>query len=326
MVAQNTADGRDSAEAVSFSQRYKSRWDGAATVRCGPRPLPDLANESGDYFPELRQPLAMHPDVAALGPNARRFALVQSAYKYMNDVALTETEVVSRTATAIANGRVAANLPQDFRQIALTVVVDEAYHALVARDFIAAVEAATAIASLPLPDCTELSQAIELAHAKLAPAMHDDFDVMALCIAENTLTKEIVDLSCAGSELAKSFSQVLKDHLADEVRHAAFFQRVLAQHWQDLPTDRRDALAAVLPDFLLRYLNVETQRGFDASILAALEVAPAAAATIVEDLHGGFALGPRHPMLRAIVAMLDRVGILAYGPVRTALGDRGLIA
>lgn len=326
MVATSTATGRESERPVSFSHRYKERWDRAATVRCAQRPAPEAATENGDYFPELRQPLAIHPDVVALGAEARRFALVQSAYKYMNDVALTETEVVSRTAIAIANGRVAANLPMEFRQVALTVVVDESYHALVARDFIAAVEKATAIASLPLPSSTELSQAIDLAHGLLDPALHDDFDVMALCIAENTLTKEIVDLSCAGGDLAQSFARVLKEHLADEAMHAAFFQRVLAQHWQDLPASRRDALAAVLPDFLLRYLSIGTQRRFDAAILAALGVAPAAAEKIVEDLHGGFVLGPRHPMLRGIVSMFERAGILAHPPVRTALGGRGLIA
>ncbi len=273
----------------------------------------------------MRQPLATHPDIADLGEAARSFALVQSAYKYMNDVALTETEVINRTAIRIANGRVASALPAEVRQIALTVVVDEAYHALVARDFIAAVHRSTGIEPLPLPSETELSLAIEQVHGELDPALHDDFDVVAICIAENTLTKEIVELS-RDSELATPFLEALQDHLADEAMHAAFFQRVLATHWQALTDERRAALAAVLPSFVTHYLNVEIQRGFDASILRALGLDETKVQSVVDDLHGGFRLTPRHPMLASILAMFERVGVFALGPARDAFRASGLLS
>lgn len=310
---------------MSFSQRYQERWDRASTVRSRPRRRPSGAAGEGDFFPCVRQPLAIHPDVADLGETARTFALVQSAYKYMNDVALTETEVINRTAIRIANGRVAAALSDEVRQIALTVVVDEAYHALVARDFITAVRQSTGIQPLPLPPETELSLAIEALHGELDPALHDDFDVVAICIAENTLTREIVELS-RDSELATPFLEALQDHLADEAMHAAFFQRVLATHWQALSDERRAALAAVLPAFVAHYLNVEIQRGFDASILRALGLAEPQVLQIVEDLHGGFRLTPRHPMLASILAMFERVGVFALGPARGAFQASGLLA
>ena len=293
-------------------------------MRSRPRRRPQGDAADGDYFPVIRQPLTIHPDVIDLGENARTFALVQSSYKYMNDVALTETEVINHTAIRIANGRVAAILPSDVRQVALTVVIDEAYHALVARDFIVAVNESTGISPLPLPDQTELSLAIEAAHDELDVALHDDFDVIAICIAENTLTKEIVDLS-RDSNLATPFVEALSDHLADEAMHAGFFRRLLAMHWESLTETTRDSLATVLPRFVGRYLNVSIQRTFDASILCALDVAPDRVEAILEDIYGGFTLSARHPMVVSIVALLDKAGVLSHSPTRSAFQAHRLL-
>jgi len=309
---------------IGFIERYQDRWDRRATVRSRPRRRPRGEAASGDYYPVMRQPLTIHPEVTALGEQARTFALVQSVYKYMNDVALTETEVVSAAAIGIANGRLGPGLSEEMRQIALTVVVDEAYHALVARDFIIAVQASTGIVPLPPPADTELSRALSATLAELPVALHNDFRLLAVCIAENTLTQEIVELSREG-ELATAFVEALADHLADEAQHAVYFQKVLAAAWAELDEARRRPLGQALPDFIGRYLNIEIQSAYDAAILRALGLSQSRIEPLLQEIHGGFVLGPSHPMVANILRLLERTGVQGHEPTRRALIAHSLL-
>ncbi len=310
--------------ATSFIERYRDRWDQRATVRCRPRRRPAESTQAGDYFPVVRQPLTIHPEVIALGPEARTFVLVQSNYKYMNDVALTETQVVSAITLRIANGQIGDGLPAAMRQIAMTVVVDETYHALVARDFIAAVQGATGIEPLPLPPEIELARAIKAAHAALPAELHDDFDVLAVCLAENTLTQEIVGLSRDG-DLATPFLEALSDHLADEAQHAAFFQSLLTSFWSGLDAGRQQQLGAVLPTFIGLYLSLDIQSEFDSAILRAIGAPEQRIDKILQETHGGFELGPNHTMVQNICRLLDKTGVLGHEPTREAMAARGLL-
>lgn len=313
------------AVSAKFLETYQDRWDRRSTIRSRPRRDPAGDAGLGDYYPIVRQPIAIHPEVTGLGGEAIAHILVQSSYKYMNDVALTETEVVNRTAIRIANGRLAFDFPDIVRQIALTVVVDEAYHALVAREFIRHVELRTGIAPVALPTETELSRAITATKSVLVPELHDDFDVIAICIAENTLTQEIVDLS-GESNLATPFVEALSDHLADEAQHAAFFQGVLDLYWNGIPESHRRALGAALPPFIRAYLNVALQRSFDADVLSALGVPADRVTRIVDDTHDDFGLGPQHPMLANILTLLDKARVFTHAPTRDAFAAQSWIA
>jgi hypothetical protein len=313
------------AVSAKFLETYQDRWDRRSTIRSRPRRDPAGDAGRGDFYPIVRQPIAIHPEVAELGRDTIARILVQSSYKYMNDVALTETEVVNRTAIRIANGRLAFDFPDIVRQIALTVVVDEAYHALVAREFIRHVEQRTGIAPISLPNETELSRAITATKSVLTPALHDDFDVIAICIAENTLTQEIVDLS-AETNLATPFVEALSDHLADEAQHAAFFQGVLDLYWNGIPESHRRELGSALPAFIRAYLNVTLQRGFDTDVLTALGVPAGRVTRIVGDTHDDFDLGPQHPMLANILTLLDKAKVFTHAPTRDVFVAQSWIA
>ncbi len=75
----------------------------------------------------------------------RDYALVQSLYKFINDVVIFETEIVDRTARSIAKDHFTIRFPFACRYDAMTVVVDEDYHALVAMDFMQQTIALTGI-------------------------------------------------------------------------------------------------------------------------------------------------------------------------------------
>lgn len=91
--------------------------------------------------------------------------MIQSLYKFINDVVIFETEIVDKTARSIAKDNFAIRFPFACRYDAMTVVVDEDYHALVAMDFMQQTIALTGIQPIELPLEIELSRAIPAALA-----------------------------------------------------------------------------------------------------------------------------------------------------------------
>lgn len=78
--------------------KLQERWEKRATVRSRPRNVFDSVHslsEGGYFFPRSHQPLSIHPKVVELGEEAINYLLVQSLYKYSNDIATIETRVVN---------------------------------------------------------------------------------------------------------------------------------------------------------------------------------------------------------------------------------------
>ena len=301
---------------------YRARWERKAMARTTPRRvLPELRGD-GHHYPLFRQPLCVHPAVRARGESVVDEILLQSCYKYMEDIALTETEVVSRITARIANARSRYEFPREVRQVALTVMTDEAYHAYVARDFLDQLAHLTATPAIDHPRETELSTALTETMRGLPPDFHGEFEFLAVAIAENTLTREIVDLR-TDPKLDEAFQLALSDHLGDEAQHSGFFQLFLGLFWHQLEPERRAIVGRALPGFLRGYLGVGVQQGFDAALLASVGFGPREAAQIVEDCHDGFEVGPGHPMLRNILRLLNAAGVLDDLPTRAAFAEAG---
>ena len=142
-------------------------WESRATIRT--RPRRQVEDDQRLIYPLSRQPLVLSETFMRECPQQRDFALTQSLYKFINDVVIFETEIVDRTARRIAKDRFAIRFPFACRYDAMTVVVDEDYHALVAMDFMQQTIALTGVEPMALPEEIELSRAIPAALA-LAPA------------------------------------------------------------------------------------------------------------------------------------------------------------
>ena len=287
------------------------------------RVLPELRGD-GHHYPLFRQPICIHPMVMAKGEKVVEEILLQSCYKYMEDIALTETEVVCRVTMGIANGRSRYDFSREIQQIALTVVTDEAYHAYVARDFLDQLAQITSTPAINHPRDTELSVSMAETMRRLPPELHGEFEFLAVAIAENTLTREIVDLR-ADPRLDEAFHIALTDHLGDEAQHSGFFQLFLGLFWQQLEPERRAIVGRALPDFLKGYLGVGVQQHFDAAVLTSLGFSERDTAQIVEDCHDGYELGPQHPMLLNILRLLRNAGILDDEPTRAAFIEARLL-
>jgi hypothetical protein len=308
-----------------FLLQYRGRWNDRALVR-NKRPKPDVSNAGPeDFFPIGRQPLMSHPQVMELSEDVHRIVLIQSSYKYMNDIAMTEMDPVIESSMRIASDGFSFRFPAIHKSIALTIAVDESYHALVARDYMEDVEKVTGLKPLPMPEGTDLRRAAAGAKALLPYQLRDGFDIITVSIAENTLTREIIELLRTQPDQSP-FGVTVREHLSDEAQHCGFFLRLLRFYWRSLSNADRDALGEHLVPFVRAYLSTNTEEAFARSILGSIGFSREEASGIIADVYGGFKLGTWHPMLASITDLLRGAEILNHESVRHSFAEAGWLA
>lgn len=285
----------------------QAAWEKRATVRTKPRLIYDLT-QRGYFFPRSHQPLSVHPFVEELGNEAVDYLLLQSFYKYVNDIAIIETRVVNQTILNVIHNSLAIDFSYTQKINLHTVMIDEAYHAYVVYDAMQQIQQHTGIPALALPLSIEIEYALTGIKQKLAPAYHSLFELIAVCLAENTLTKEIITMVDA-EETHPFFQQLICDHLADESRHAGLFFQVLQFAWSTMSGEQRQEIGRVLPEFLNLYLSNKVQMDFDRAVLSHLGLSTAAVNEALDDVYGDFQLTRHHPKLKNILTIMQKAGV-----------------
>ncbi|PJK35494.1 aminobenzoate oxygenase [Pseudomonas sp. S10E 269] len=294
-------------------------WERRATIRTRPRRL--LEDDDKLIYPLCRQPLVLCATFIEHCPQWRDFVLAQSFYKFINDVVIFETEIVDQTARSIAKNRFSVPFPLACRIDAMTIVVDEDYHALVALDFLQQTVAMTGIQPLALPQEIELSRALPAAQAQVPPHLHDAVALIGVAIAENTVTHDVAAFSKDASVKA-SVRGLMADHLADEGRHAQFWTRLVRLYWQAASADDRDSIAKVLPIFLARYLTNDLQKNFDLQLIDHLDISSPLRNALRDEVAAlAFPITRQHPLMGNILGFLQHSGLLQTPSVAQGLTD-----
>ena len=283
-------------------------WENKATVRAKPRIVFEK-NQGGYFFPLSRQPLSLHPLVEDLGADSLTYLLAQSLYKYTNDFAIIETKVVNQSIFSVMSNSLVIDFSPEQKINLSTIMVDEAYHAYVSFDAMLQIQEHTNIKPLPLPKTIEIELAIKAIKDKLDPLYHGEFELIAVCLAENTLTKEIVAM-LDQDETHPFFQQLIHDHLSDESRHAGIFFHLLEYLWRALPEDYKRSIGRILPEFLTLYLSSAVQIEFDTRVLIQLGLTSCQVDEIINDTYGNFQVTQHHPMLKNIISILNKAGVL----------------
>lgn len=305
----------NSADYRSFAED----WERRATIRTRPRRL--LENDDRLIFPLCRQPLVLNATFVEHCPQWRDFVLTQSFYKFINDVVIFETEIVDKIARSIAKNRFTLPFPLACRIDAMTVVVDEDYHALVALDFLQQTIELTGIQPLELPTQIELSRALPAAQALAPQHLHDAVALIGVAIAENTVTHDVAAFSRDDSVKA-SIRGLMADHLFDEGRHGQFWTRLVRLYWQAASPADRDSIAPVLPIFLAHYLTNELQKSFDLQLIDQLDVSADVRHALRADMAAlEFPITRHHPLIGNIMGFLQHSGLLQTPSVALALAD-----
>lgn len=296
---------------------FATDWEHRATIRTRPRRL--LEDDDKLIYPLCRQPLVLSASFLEHCPQWRDFVLVQTFYKFIHDVVIFETEIVDKTARGIAKNRCSIPFPAACRYDAMTVVVDEDYHALVALDFMQQTLEQTGIAPLELPATIELSRAIPIAQAQAPAHLQDAVELICVAIAENTVTHDVAAFAKDDS-VKQSVRGLMADHLADEGRHANFWTCLVRLYWQTASEEDRHCIARVLPIFLQHYLTNDLQRDFDLRLIEHLDISPHARAALRVEVNAlAFPITHQHPLISNIMGLLRRSGLLQTPCVAQAL-------
>jgi len=296
---------------------FADQWERRATIRTRPRRT--LEADDRLIYPLSRQPLAISAVLQQACPDQRDFVLVQTLYKFINDIVIFETEIVDKTARGIAKGRFGLPFPLPCRYDAMTVVVDEDYHALVAMDFLQQTIASTGVTPIDMPEEIELSRAIPAAMAQAPERLQAAMELICVAIAENTVTNDVAAFA-KDDTVKPSIKGLMADHLADEGRHSGFWTDLTRFYWATAPQADREAIAACLPTFIEHYLTNDIQKDFDLRLINALPVQPSVAAALREEVTSlAFPIGPQHPLVVNIVRFFKRSGLLEAPCVQVAL-------
>ncbi|MCS3472930.1 hypothetical protein M2401_006696 [Pseudomonas sp. JUb42] len=304
-----------SEEYVSFVDA----WEGRATIRTRPRRI--VENDQKLIYPLSRQPLVLSETFTRECPQLRDFALVQSLYKFINDVVIFETEIVDKTARSIAKNHFAIRFPFACRYDAMTVVVDEDYHALVAMDFMQQTIAMTGIEPIELPGEIELSRAIPAALAMAPEHLLSAVELICVAIAENTVTNDVAAFAKDDS-VKQSVKGLMADHLLDEGRHSGFWSRLVRIYWHTATDADRECIARIMPVFIAQYLTHAIQKDFDFRFIEHLAVSEAVKQALKEETSAmAFPINRHHPLIGNIIRFFKASSMLDAPCVQQALAD-----
>jgi P-aminobenzoate N-oxygenase AurF len=300
-------------------QSFADAWEQRATIRTRPRRV--LEDDERLIYPLSRQPLVLSETFLRECPEQRDFALVQTLYKFINDVVIFETEIIDKTARSIAKNRFAVAFPFACRYDAMTVVVDEDYHALVAMDFMQQTVALTGIEPIQLPDQIELSRAIPAAVALAPEHLRSAVELICVAIAENTVTGDVAAFARDDS-VKPSIKGLMADHLLDEGRHSSFWARMVRIYWHTASEADRKTISQILPVFIGHYLTNDIQKSFDLHLIDALPVSEATRCALREEMAGlAFPINRHHPLVGNIVRFFHNSSLLDAPCVQNALRD-----
>ncbi|MGH8348977.1 MAG: diiron oxygenase [Pseudomonas sp.] len=300
-------------------QSFADAWESRATIRTRPRRM--LENDDKLIYPLSRQPLVLSETFLRECPQLRDFALVQTLYKFINDVVIFETEIVDKTARSIAKNRFAVEFPFACRYDAMTVAVDEDYHALVAMDFMQQTIALTGITPIELPDEIELSRAIPAAVALAPEHLRSAVELICVAIAENTVTGDVAAFA-KDDTVKQSIKGLMADHLLDEGRHSGFWARLVRIYWHTASADDRHCIAQILPVFIGHYLTNDIQKSFDFRLIDALQTNDATRHALKNEMSAlAFPINRHHPLVANIVRFFHSSSLLESPCVQTALSD-----
>lgn len=300
-------------------QSFADAWESRATIRTRPRRV--LEDDERLIYPLSRQPLVLSETFLRECPQQRDFALVQTLYKFINDVVIFETEIVDKTARSIAKNRFAVAFPFACRYDAMTVVVDEDYHALVAMDFMQQTVSMTGIEPIQLPDEIELSRAIPAAVALAPEHLRSAVELICVAIAENTVTGDVAAFA-RDDTVKPSIKGLMADHLLDEGRHSSFWARMVRIYWHTASDADRETIAQILPVFIGHYLTNDIQKDFDLRLIDALPASESTRRSLRNEITAlAFPINRHHPLVGNIVKFFHSSSLLDTPCVQSALRD-----
>ena len=309
--------------------KYKSpqlQWERYSAIRTRPRRLVDDQENDAYFFPVVKQPILVHPKMQSISEEQKDYILTQSLFKYMNDIANIEQDVINKAAYGITKDAYSYFFSPEIKRDALTIIIDETYHAYVALDFMYQISAYKNIDILNLPKETELSLSIVKLSEDLSNIQRLNFELIAVAIAEHALTTDLIAVA-KSKGVSKIFYNIMHDHVLDEKRHANYFEKILQIFWAALKEEDKKVIAPLLPKLINLYTSPDIQKAFDRSILEAIKMPKEDIEVILDETHFGWRddkIDEQNLIVSQMLALLEKSGVTEHHLVQTHFNNFGV--
>lgn len=302
-----------------LSSQYSQSWYKHATVRTR-APILLKTDSLLPLFPEELLPICQHPLIAESQNYAKEYLITQTCYKFLQEICITETDVVNPTSLSIAYGNVPVQLPEEVKADALSIIVDEAFHSYVAKTFMLQIQQHTKMTPLQLPLENELTKALHKTKALISPEIKSDFMLIATCISENIFTDEIIEVSRL-TNVNESFHQVLVEHARDEGRHASYFAKVMQAYWEQADNKKKLALTKVIPKFITYCLDGIHDNDFLIRVLREFGFSETDITALTASNNNEVTRNNKLSRINNIIRCMKTADLWAYTPLADAISN-----
>lgn len=302
---------------------YQDKWESRSSIRTRPRKYIDFSL-SGDFFPPDKQLLLLIPEVSDLGNRVKSEILLQSFYKYLNDIVGLESKLIIAACNKLLSTDIVVKYSEETKLNTHTIIIDEYYHIYVAKDMINQLN--SKFLSLPQLsyEVSDAYAAVETIKNLLSEKYHDIFEILAVCIFETTLVRELIEFFDS-KDIHPSVKYYINDHMNDEAKHYGFFYDLLCYTWNNLSDKYKENIGKHFADFVKLYLNINSEKNFNIQVLIHLLKDEARARQLVNNLYHGFDITPDIPIVKNVLSVFGRSGILDYPCVREGFIKQKLI-
>ncbi len=302
---------------------YQQKWDSRSSVRSRPEKCIDF-NLEGYFFPSDKQPILLNEEVQALGESVKKDILLQSFFKYLNDIVHLEVKLINHACHLIIYEQLPISYPEETKLNAYTVLIDEYYHVYVAKNMMMQLDRQFPNRkkfNYPLSDSYNAVLQIK---NKLPGKYHAIFEILAVCIFETTLVRELVEFFNSPN-VHPSIKFYVNDHMNDESRHYGYFYDLLAYTWANLPQDYQERIGDHLASFVTLYLHINSDKQFNLELLNSLFENEDKSVKLVNQLYQGFEITPELPIVKNVIQVLQKTGILDHDSVKKSFNNLALI-
>lgn len=239
-------------EKLSHS-RYTSQfdnWDEQSWTRYKPRRNQPFEPDKY-FFSKQLSPLLQHPVVSQSSDEVVRKLLVYDLFRYLDFTKSLEMGPVNQVCGWLAGPNFLPWLPQQMKDDALRIYVDEAGHAEMSNTLIRDVVNYTRLRPLNIP----LRFLDALHQIKTAwPSQYSvALQLMSVIVSETLITGSLRVLP-KDIMVQQRVRLIASDHASDEGRHHSYFKQLFSIIWQRIPFFFRVIIVKALPDMIRAFL------------------------------------------------------------------------
>ena len=301
---------------------YQKQWERRSSIRTRPSKRIDFT-QAGYFFPPDKQVALMLPEVIKLGDKIKQEILLHSCYKYLHDIINLEIKFIHSACNNIIFRKHVVAYSEDIKLNATTVIIDEYYHVYVAQDMILQLNSQfPQVQQLSYPKSDSYNAMIAI-KGKLDSKYHELFEIIAVCIFETTLVRELVEFFNS-PDVHPSIKHYVNDHMNDEAKHYGFFYDLLCWTWNEMPEDYKIAIGTYLGDFVKMYLNVESDKSFNLQLLSLFLKDEIKAKVVIEELYKDFEITIDIPIVKNVLNVFKKAQILDQSYVQESFIRNGL--